>query len=142
MDFNPIIDEIVAELNTLPQDVYVGQIPDDEVLRMQGSKILPHIIFMWTNPVRSGRGRGIVSARDDMYRMSCTVHCVAPSSDDARALQGKVLDLLTAFQPHNSSELIPWGGFSTNSASSNAKPTKYIHSQGFQFHVNTILETT
>lgn len=139
--FDNVIEEILDELRKLPQDVYDSEVPDDSVLRMDSGRILPHVIFMHTNPVRSARGRGIVAAKNDLYRASCSVHCVALTARDARQLRTAVTELLTDFQPTDASELVPWGGFSTNSTSSNAKPTKFIFTQGFQFLINTILDT-
>lgn len=140
LDFRPTRKEIVARLRELPQDLYESVVPDDSELRTSGGIILPYNVIMWTNPILVTRGRGIVGVRKDLFSMTCTVHSISPNYESAVDTHAGVFDKLTGFQPINASELRPWGGFSTDTSTDKAKPTKYIHSQGFSMYVNTILE--
>lgn len=139
LDFRPTRKEVVAKLRELPQDLYEGVVPDNEELRTSGGIILPYNVIMWTNPILVSRGRGITGVRQDMYSMTCTVHSISPNYNASVDAHAEVFNKLTGFQPINASELRPWGGFSTDTSTDKAKPTKYIHSQGFSMYVNTIL---
>lgn len=139
LDFRPTRREVVDRLRQLPPDLYEGVVPDDEELRTSNGIILPYNVIMWTNPILISKGRGIMGVRQDMYSMTCTVHSISPDYDASVDAHAEVFNLLTGFQPINASEMRPWGGFSTDTTTTKAKPTKYIHSQGFTMNVNTIL---
>jgi len=140
LDFRSVRQEVADRLRELPQDLYEGVVPDDEELKTSNGVVLPYNVLTWTNPIAERRNRGIMGVRKVLFAVTCTVHSISPDYDASIDVHMDVFNALTGFQPTNASEMLPWGGFSMNTTTDKAKPTKYIHTQGFRMYINTILE--
>lgn len=135
-DPRPVRRAIEEVLETVGVDMYVTEVPDDTQLSYSGGRMNPYLVVMYTNPILAGRGRGIVSVRKDPMRMGTTVHAIALENSIAEDIHAEVFDLLLGFEPPGATPLSPWGGFSVNTSTAKAPPTKYIHSQGFTTTLN------
>lgn len=137
----PIEDDIVERLGTLPQDIYVVEVPDDSKLpKSSNGSIKPYIVIALSGPYRSARGRGIVSSRHDLNIASLSVQVVAPTARAASQINDAVLDLLTGWSTTDTGEFTVEGGANGSNADTVVKPTKYFRFAFFSFRCNLTWE--
>lgn len=141
LKMKPIQDDIKARLETLPQDVYVVEVPDDKLLAKASNGVYkPYIVMSIGGPYRAARGRGIVSSRNDVNVASLSIQVVAPTSDAADSILDNVLDLMTGWWTNDTGEFTVEGGSNGSNADGNVKPTKYFRYAFFSFRCNLTSE--
>lgn len=134
-----IEDAIYARLNTLPQDVYVTEVPDESLLaKASNGQVKPYIVMSMAGPYRAARGRGIVSTRNDVNIASLSVQVVAPTSGAAKTILDNVLNLLVGWSTTDTGEFTVEGGTTGSNAETSVKPTKYFRYAFFSFRCNLI----
>lgn len=138
LDLLAVQDDIVAQLRTLPQDVYETTAPDDTRLTFdQNGMILPYIVIEFSDLYPSISGTGIVSTRYDLKESFIIVSCIAPTERSARQVANLVRDKLTGYKPVDSGELVQAGG-AVSYAAVDARPNRYVSDMSFTFLTNTV----
>ena len=140
LDLLSIQDEIVAELNDLPQDVFVTAVPDDfKVPHGANGLFLPYIIALFSDMKEMASGNGITSVRHNPGISYCVIQTYAPTERAARQVCNLVRDKLTGFKPNDAGELRLSGGKTYSTVETNAVPKKYVSEVAFTFVVNTVV---
>lgn len=134
----PTFRSIKDKLESLVEyPVYVAEIPPDKSLKYDSKGTMkPFVVVYFGGPIRSARGRGIVSARNDPTTLFITVEAYAGSALDAIDIKGMLIDDLVEWKPEGASGLLPMGGMTYSRASNNVRPTMYIEATSFQCFSN------
>jgi hypothetical protein len=140
LDLLSIQDEIVNELNDLPQDVFVTAVPDDsKVPHGANGLFLPYIVALFSDMKEMASGNGITSVRHNPGISYCVIQTYAPTERAARQVSNLVRDKLTGFKPNDAGELRLSGGKTYSTVETNAVPKKYVSEVAFTFVVNTVV---
>jgi hypothetical protein len=131
-------DAILAQLNTLTQDVYDGVVPEDTKLKFDASgNLLPYIVVEHAGITAMDIGAPITGVADASGESSVSVLCIGPTQRSSRQVAALVREKLTGFQPTGSGQLKPISSPYTY-ISGNANPTRYISEIVFSFALNTV----
>jgi len=140
LDLLAIQDDIVAELNELPQDVYVTAVPDDtKVPHGANGLFLPYIVVLFADVKEMASGNGITSVRHNPGISYCVVQVHSPTERAARQVANLVRDKLTGYKPNDAGEMRLSGGRTYGTVENNAVPKKYISEVAYTFVVNTVV---
>lgn len=141
LGLKPIQDAIQARLDTLPQEVYVVEVPDDTKLpKSSNGTIKPYIVISLGGPYRAARGRGIVSSRHDVNIASLSVQVVALTAAAGDIILDQVLNLMVGWSAPDTGEFTVEGGSNGSNADGSVKPTKYFRFAFFSFRCNLSFE--
>ena len=140
LDLLSVQDQIVTELETMAQDVYVTAVPDDsKVKNGPNGLFLPYVVVLFADVKEAASGNGITSVRHNPGVSYCVVQGHAPTEKAARQVANIIRDKLTGFKPVDAGELRLSGGRTYTSVENNAVPKKYISEVAFTFIVNTVV---
>ena len=140
LDLLAVQDQIVVQLETMAQDVYVTAIPDDSKVKHGASGLfLPYVVALFSDMKESANGNGITSVRHNPGLSYCVVQTFAPTERAARQVSNIVRDKLTGFKPTDAGELRLAGGKTYSTVEYNAVPKKYVSEVAFMFIVNTVV---
>jgi hypothetical protein len=133
-------DQIVTQLETMTQDVYVTAVPDDtKVAHGANGLFLPYVLALFADMKEMASGNGITSVRHNPVISYCLIQVHAPTERAARQVTNIVRDKLTGFKPTDAGELRLSGGRTYSSVETNAVPKKYVSEVAFTFIVNTVV---
>lgn len=140
LDLLSIQDQIITELQTMAQDVYVTAVPDDsKVQNGPNGLFLPYVVALFSDIKEAASGNGITSVRHNPGISYCVIQAHAPTERAARQVANIIRDKLTGFKPTDAGELRLSGGRTYSSVENNAVPKKYISEVAFTFIVNTVV---
>ena len=140
LDLLAVQDQIVAELETMAQDVYVTAVPEDsKVAHGPNGLFLPYVVVQFADMKEATSGNGITSVRHNPGVSYCVVETYAPTERAARQVSNIVRDKLTGFLPVDAGELRLAGGKTYSTVEYNAVPKKYVSEVAFMFIVNTVV---
>lgn len=125
----PVFNDFEAKVKALLPGirVYNAEVPEDAEIPMQNGKSVPFVVIYTGGPIRSGRGKHIVSTRYDTTVLFWTVQVYAPRNDIAENYKGLLVDGMTGVRLVDSGELVLAGGNTFSRASNEVRPTQYIH---------------
>jgi len=133
-------DQIVTQLETMAQDVYVTAVPDDSKVQHGANGLfLPYVVALFADMKETATGNGITSVRHNPGISYCVVQAYAPTERAARQVANIIRDKLTGFKATDAGELRLSGGRTYSTVESNAVPKKYISEVAFTFIVNTVV---
>lgn len=133
MPLNPSAaeDSIVEELEDIIPRVYDTEVPDGV------SPVYPMIVCYFGDPIRTARGRNILSVKNDPQRAYVLVQVASETVQSTKDIYGAVREKLIGFCPDNSGEMVPEGlGVSYSRSNGNSKPTVYYREAGFSYITN------
>jgi hypothetical protein len=140
LDLLAVQDQIVTQLETMAQDVYVTAVPDDsKVQHGAGGLFLPYVVVLFADMKEAASGNGITSVRHNPGISYCVVETYAPTERAARQVSNIVRDKLTGFKPTDAGELRLAGGKTYSTVAYNSVPKKYVSEVAFTFIVNTVV---
>lgn len=140
LDLLAVQDQIVVQLETMAQDVYVTAVPDDSKVKHGPTGLfLPYVVALFSDMKESASGNGITSVRHNPGLSYCVVQTYAPTERAARQVSNIVRDKLTGFKPTDAGELRLAGGKTYSTVEYNAVPKKYVSEVAFMFIVNTVV---
>lgn len=140
LDLMAVQDQIVVQLETMPQDVYITAVQDDsKVKHGTNGLFLPYVVVLFADVKESATGNGITSVRHNPGISYCVAQAHAPTEKAARQVANIIRDKLTGFKPTDAGELRLSGGRTYSSVENNAVPKKYISEVAFTFIVNTVV---
>lgn len=140
LDLLSVQDQIVTQLETMAQDIYITAVPDDsKVQNGPNGLFLPYVVVLFADIKEAASGNGITSVRHNPGISYCVVQGHAPTEKAARQVSNIIRDKLTGFKPIDAGELRLSGGRTYTSVENNAVPKKYISEVAFTFIVNTVV---
>lgn len=138
MSLLAVQDEIVAQLNLLPQTVYDDGVPEDTKLTFDTNGILlPYIVVEHSGVTASVTGKPITGVKDASGESGISVLCVAPTQRASRQVAELVRQNLTGFKPTASGELTPVSAPYTY-IDGTARPVRYVSEIVFGFALNNV----
>lgn len=132
----PFRTDVLNRLATLPQQVYVGQVPEDSEIDWNDGLFDPFTIVYFGGPIRTGTDHHLTGTRNDTTFVYCTIEVSAPRADVAGLIKDKIIDLLTGFRPTDCGEMVLEGGGQFSRAANEVRPTVYIESTAFTARSN------
>lgn len=131
------VEDIATLMKTnLVPTVYDTEIPPATTVAYTNGIMDPYYVVTFGGPVRASQGRGIVSTRNDVTMLYCTVSCVAPDITGRNYLVDAAIDLLTGYKPVDSGEMVLDGGLQYSNAYADVRPVKYYKDLSFIFRSN------
>ena len=95
-------DDIIAQLDTLPQPNYEVAIPDAETLVRVNGRLDPYFAYQFGDP-RPTADHSMVSVADDDHTMTIYIQAIAHEPKTARLLGNDLTQLLNGYS-------VPYGG--------------------------------
>jgi len=140
LDLLSVQDQIVTQLETMAQDVYVTAVPDDTKVKHGATGLfLPYVVALFADVKEAASGNGITSVRHNPGISYCVIQSHGPTERSARQVANVIRDKLTGFTPTDAGELRLSGGRTYSTVENNAVPKKYISEVAFTFIVNTVV---
>lgn len=131
-------DAILAQLETLAQDIYDGAVPEDSKLKFDSNgNLLPYIVIEHAGVTALDAGAPITGVADASGESSVSILCIAPTQRASRQIAALVREKLTGFQTSGSGQLKPVTAPYTY-ISGTANPTRYVSEIIFSFTLNTV----